>query len=228
MCNAESDPPGRPVVGHCSKHGCFGDGTSCTPNCDYACNPPYVDQNTVPVGTQYQFVGRFCCNGCDNCMNCVLIVTPTPTPTLTPTLTPTPTGSLACNNLNPSNSSPKLGDTITLNCEKSASYTAAVTYDFMLIKKANITASDPNPTPTPFVRNSNNATTTYTFPTGQYGYYLLMCRVCAGATCTDWQKPRVAVSEQCPYQCVTSCPPIFRTTQTCPAGTVCCQQQQAF
>jgi hypothetical protein len=116
--------------------------------------------------------------------------TPTPTSTVTPTSTLTPTPPLECAGLGASyvGDSVKLGDSISLTCDKNASYVGQTTYDFLLIQKESPSSGDPVPTPSPFM-SGENQTIAYTFPTNQYGYYLFMCRVCAGAFCTPWQRP---------------------------------------
>jgi hypothetical protein len=116
--------------------------------------------------------------------------TPTPTLTATPTFALTPTPILECAGLGASyiGDSVKLGDSISLTCDKNASYIGQTTYDFMLIHKEFPSSPDPVPTPSPFM-SSGNQTIAYTFPTNQYGYYLFMCRVCAGEFCTLWQRP---------------------------------------
>jgi hypothetical protein len=75
-----------------------------------------------------------------------------------------------------------------LTCTKTGSYTGAVTYDFMMIRKETKETADPVPTPTPFIQGQTSNITTYTIPANQYGFYLFMCRVCAGAFCTEWER----------------------------------------
>jgi hypothetical protein len=143
---------------------------------------------------------------------------------------------LVCQNLYTNVTTANLGDTILLTCEKNAAYTDTVTYDFMLIKKDNAAAPDPNPSPTPFMKDSPKEMTNYTFPVDQYGYYLFMCRVCAGGTCTDWQRPgSVAATptptpgggggDMCLGNCVPSseCPLASRVPGgTCLSGSMAC------
>jgi hypothetical protein len=125
--------------------------------------------------------GTQCPNGIKSCS--------APPATTTPTLTPTPTGMPACVGMDINNATPQLGDSVTFNCVKNASYAGSVTYDFRLIQKQDSQDVDPNPLPTPFVQGSTDPNAAYQFPTDQFGYYLFQCRVCAGAFCTTWQNP---------------------------------------
>ena len=171
------------AIGHCIKLGC--EPVTNIPICDYNCNSPYFDCANPPVSGEIRMVGSFCCDGCANCMDCC-----EPVPTSTPTPTPTPTGIPSCLSLSsPAESTqPKPGDTISLTCAKNASYTGSVTYDYMSIHKNSSADANPVPTPTAFAKQQIGSTT-FTFPTNQYGYYLLMCRICAGAFCSEWQTP---------------------------------------
>lgn len=230
-CNrSDCDYSGDPNCGWMSfdwcetKHWPTPNDTEYIAHCKMGCNPGAV---TPVPGTNYRTCKVFGSWNCDNSLICYF-----PLPTNTPTPTP---GPLVCQNLYASSLTPNLGDAITLTCEKNASYTTAVTYDFMLIKKENSAATDPNPTPTPFVKNSSNTLTTYTFPVGQYGYYLFMCRVCAGATCTNWQRPGVFTESSptptppCPsgYSCAANlmCASGYNTecTNSCGLGRQCCR-----
>ena len=178
-----------------------GQGLTCvqnTNNSQYYCAlNAYVDQcrlTTVP-GTVS------CCTAPTPTPTPTPTITPTPTPTKTPTptptktptptatKTPTPTPMPVCSDLVASRTTGSQGESlILLTCSKNASYTGVVTYDFMMIHKETKESPDPVPTPTPFIRNQTSATTTYTIPANQYGFYLFMCRVCAGAFCTAWQR----------------------------------------